>query len=256
MRFDDLDQRLRLYETAYDFCVPLGNYIVVRLDGRGFTRLTKTVWQFAAPFDIAFRDLMAHTTRHLMQCGFHVIYAYSQSDEISLLFHLDEQTFKRKSRKIISILAAEASAHFSLAHGQAATFDARISILPNSSLVEEYFLWRQEDAHRNALNAHCYWLLRQQGQTAYDAAATLRPYSRQQKHDLLFQHGINFNDVPLWQKRGFTLYWQTQAKTGFNPQTHTPTHTTRRVLHTDFHLPCQEDYRLFLHSVQSLYEHT
>ena len=38
MRFDDLDQRLRLYETAYDFCVPLGNYIVVRLDGRGFTR--------------------------------------------------------------------------------------------------------------------------------------------------------------------------------------------------------------------------
>ena len=27
-----------------------GNHIVVRLDGRGFTRLTKDIWQFDAPF--------------------------------------------------------------------------------------------------------------------------------------------------------------------------------------------------------------
>ena len=49
MRFDDLDKRLRQYETAYDFCVPQENFIVVRLDGRGFTRLTKEIWQFEAP---------------------------------------------------------------------------------------------------------------------------------------------------------------------------------------------------------------
>ena len=64
MRFDDLDKLLRQYETAYDFCVPQENFIVVRLDGRGFTRLTKEIWQFEAPFDIRFRDLMAHTVRH------------------------------------------------------------------------------------------------------------------------------------------------------------------------------------------------
>lgn len=85
MRFDDLDKRLRQYETAYDFCVPQENFIVVRLDGRGFTRLTKEIWQFEAPFDIRFRDLMAHTVRHLMKCGFNVAYGYSESDEISLL---------------------------------------------------------------------------------------------------------------------------------------------------------------------------
>ena len=85
MRFDDLDKRLRQYEAAYDFCVPQENFIVVRLDGRGFTRLTKEVWQFEAPFDIRFRDLMAHTVQHLMQCGFNVAYGYSESDEISLL---------------------------------------------------------------------------------------------------------------------------------------------------------------------------
>lgn len=117
MRFDDLDKRLRQYETAYDFCVPQENFIVVRLDGRGFTRLTKEIWQFEAPFDIRFRDLMAHTVRHLMQCGFNVAYGYSESDEISLLLRRDDDTFKRKTRKIISVLAGEASAAFSVAHG-------------------------------------------------------------------------------------------------------------------------------------------
>ena len=39
MRFDDLDKRLRQYETAYDFCVPQENFIVVRLAGRGGSRL-------------------------------------------------------------------------------------------------------------------------------------------------------------------------------------------------------------------------
>ena len=36
MKFDDLDRLMRPYETAYDFCVPMGNHIVIRLDGRGF----------------------------------------------------------------------------------------------------------------------------------------------------------------------------------------------------------------------------
>ena len=138
MRFDDLDKRLRQYETAYDFCVPQENFIVVRLDGRGFTRLTKEIWQFEAPFDIRFRDLMAHTVRHLMQCGFNVAYGYSESDEISLLLRRDDDTFKRKTRKIISVLAGEASAAFSVAHGQTAAFDARVCVLPNEKLVVDY----------------------------------------------------------------------------------------------------------------------
>lgn len=43
MRFEDLDHRLRQYETLYDFCTPQDHYIVVRLNGRGFTRLTKEI---------------------------------------------------------------------------------------------------------------------------------------------------------------------------------------------------------------------
>ena len=61
MKFDDLDQKMRRYETAADLCVLPGLYMVARIDGRSFTRLTKDVCQFKAPFDERFRDLMVAT---------------------------------------------------------------------------------------------------------------------------------------------------------------------------------------------------
>jgi hypothetical protein len=44
MRSTDLEARMRQFEAALDHPVPPGFQIVVRLDGRGFTRLTKEVW--------------------------------------------------------------------------------------------------------------------------------------------------------------------------------------------------------------------
>ncbi|MCP4093807.1 MAG: guanylyltransferase, partial [Planctomycetes bacterium] len=163
MKFDDLDKKMRVYETAHDHCVMPEVFMVARIDGRGFTRLTKDVHDFEAPFDVRFRDCMVGATEHLMACGFRVIYGYTQSDEISLLFHRDESSFGRKVRKFNSVLAGEASAKFSLLLGDLGAFDCRIIQLPNEDRVIDYFRWRNEDAHRNALNAHCYWALRRQG---------------------------------------------------------------------------------------------
>jgi len=66
MKFDDLDQKMRVFEMAHDLCVLPGLYMVARLDGRSFTRLTKEVHQFEAPFDPRFRDLMVDTAAYLM----------------------------------------------------------------------------------------------------------------------------------------------------------------------------------------------
>src|SRR4051812_38231741 len=157
MKFDELDEKMRVFETAHDLCVLPGLYLVARLDGRGFTRLTKEAHAFEAPFDVRFRDLMLETAEHLLAgCGFHVVYAYTESDEISLLFDRGENSFGRKLRKLLSVLAGEASAKFSLLLGALACFDCRISQLPTEEDVLDYFRWRNEDAHRNALNAHGY----------------------------------------------------------------------------------------------------
>ena len=246
MKFDDLDKRLRVFETAHDHCVLPGLFIVARLDGRGFTRLTKDVHRFEAPFDPCFRDHMVATTAHLMDCGFNLIYGYTESDEISLLFHPADDSFGRKTRKLISILAGEASAKFSLALGASGVFDCRLSQLPSQELVVDYFRWRHEDAHRNALNSHCYWLLRRGGQSAQQATTALRGLSVGQKNEFLFQHGLNFNDLPNWQKRGVGVYWETYAKPALNPVSGEPTVAHRRRLRIDLDLSMGEEYGRFI----------
>jgi tRNA(His) guanylyltransferase len=246
MKFDDLDAKRRVFETVHDHCVLPGIHIVARLDGRGFTRLTKEVHKFAAPFDERFRDLMLATTAHLMDCGFRILYGFTQSDEISLLFHPQDESFHRKLRKLNSVLAGEASAKFSLLLGAMGCFDCRISQLPTVELVCDYFRWRSEDAHRNALNGHCYWMLRKQGKTESAAAKLLLGMSVADKNELLFQNGINFNELPNWQKRGAGIFWETYQKPGKNPKTGEVVMAERRRLKRELELPMKDEYSRFI----------
>jgi tRNA(His) 5'-end guanylyltransferase len=149
MQFDELDAKMRVYESAHDYSVPPEFYMVARIDGRSFTRLTKETHPFDVPFDVRFRDHMVETVKHLMNCGFRILYGYTESDEISLLFPLDETLFGRKLRKYQSVLAGEASAKFSLLLGDIAAFDCRISLLPNKALVVDYFQCAQLAKARN-----------------------------------------------------------------------------------------------------------
>jgi tRNA(His) guanylyltransferase len=205
MKFDDLDQKMRVFETAADYCVLPGMFMVARLDGRGFTRLTKEVCRFEAPFDERFRDLMVETASGLMNCGFRVIYAYTESDEISLLFDPE-----------------------------------------GAGLVVDYFRWRNEDAARNALNAYCYWTSRQQGLDERASTELVLGLSTSQKNELLFDRGINFNDVPSWQKRGVGLYWECFDKPGRNPVTGQQVVARRRRIKRDMDLPMKDEYGRFL----------
>jgi tRNA(His) 5'-end guanylyltransferase len=246
LKFDELDESMRIYETAHDQCVLPGIYMVARIDGRSFTRLTKETARFEAPFDVRFRDLMIETTKHLMNCGFKVVYGYTESDEISLLFDPGIDVFGRKTRKYNSILAGEASAKFSLMLGKLGAFDCRISELPTKRLVIDYFRWRNEDAHRNALNAHCYWMLRKEGVDPESAAAAIAGRSLADKNELLFKRGINFNELPNWQKRGVGLYWGIEEKAGFNPKDNLPVVSHRRAIVTDLDLPMRDEYSDFV----------
>jgi tRNA(His) guanylyltransferase len=246
MDFDTLDKQMRSFEQSLDRCMLQGAYVVARLDGHGFTRLTKKEWNLEKPFDVRFRDYMITTLRRLMDCGFRIIYGYSQSDEISLLFHLEDSTFGRKERKLLSILASEASVTFSMASGRHAVFDCRLIPLPNGQYVIDYFRWRQEDAHRNSLNGYCYWLLRADGLSAAEAQQRIGGISNAQKNELLYSHDINYNDLPSWQKRGVGMYYTEVQKEGFNPVTGQTVSCLRRELNLEEDLPVGTAYTTFL----------
>lgn len=242
MKFDDLDAKMRCYEQSIDQNIVPDMYLVARLDGRSFSRLTKEICNFEAPFDVRFRDMMVNAVKALMDCGFRVVYGFTESDEISLLFHTDEEMFGRKVRKYNSILAGTASAAFSLQLGQVAALDCRLVPLPNLERVKDYFLWRQEDAHRNALNSHCYWMLRKEGMSVKDATGMLEGKSIAFKNELLFSHGINFDKLPSWQKRGIGVFWDDVEKVGYTPVTKQEIKAVRRALNVNYELPLGEEY--------------
>lgn len=245
MKFEQLDRRMRVYETAHDHCVLPGMHMVARIDGRSFSQLTRghATETFEAPYDVRFRDAMVATLEHLVtSAGFSVLLGYTQSDEMSLLFKRDEALFGRKLRKYLSVLAGEASAKFSLTLGTLGAFDARISQFPGVDDVVDYFRWRSEDAHRNALNGHSYWLLRRQGLDDHAATEKLKGVSVADRNELLFRAGINFNDVPAWQRRGIGVHWETEEQVGANPKTGAAVTSTRRKAVIDYDLPMKTEY--------------
>ena len=249
MKFEQLDRRMRVYETAHDHCVLPGIHMVARIDGRSFSHLTRVAHRFDAPYDVRFRDYMVTTLEHVMGCGFSALYGYTQSDEMSVLFRRDESLFGRKLRKFLSVLAGEASAKFSLALGAPAAFDARISQLPTTQDVVDYFRWRHEDAHRNALNGHCYWLLRGQGLDEDAATQQLKGVSVAERNELLFRHGVNFNEIPAWQRRGIGVAWEDVNHDAKDPRTGEARASSRRRLTVQYELPMKDAYDDFVRAI-------
>ena len=61
MNFDDFDAAMRTYEQSLDQKILPKMYIVARLDGRGFTKMTNE--HFEKPFDERFKNMMVEVTR-------------------------------------------------------------------------------------------------------------------------------------------------------------------------------------------------
>ena len=91
MDFETLDKQIRRFEQSLDRTMLEGIYVVARLDGHGFTRLTKKEWDLEKPFDVRFRDAMIETTMHLMDCRFHYNDLPSWQKRGIGLFYLNEQ---------------------------------------------------------------------------------------------------------------------------------------------------------------------
>ncbi len=66
------------------------------------------------------------------------------------------------------------------------------------------------------------------------------------KNELLYQYGINFNDLPNWQKRGIGVYWKNIQKEGFNSKNGEKVLVNRRELFADFELPMRDEYDTFV----------
>lgn len=236
----EVEERQRAHEYLRSLTVLPGVWLVIRLDGDGFSGLTETC--FEKPFDAGFRDVMVAATKYVQQ-ELGARFAYTASDEISLLFDPSFARYGRGVEKLLSLSAGMASAAFTHEAKLPARFDSRIWAGANVSDVVEYFSWRQSDASRNALNGWCYWTLRKSGDSAKRVTERLRGASTSDKNELLFQHGVNFSKVPAWQRRGVGLWWEPYETTGHDPIRDVPVVAIRRRLRIDDDLPMRQGFR-------------
>lgn len=243
MNTDDFEARMRNLEYFHSLRLLPGTWTIIRVDGRGFSRFTAT--RYRKPFDEQFSELMILTAQALLE-DFQGVYAYTESDEISVLFPPTWNIFDRELEKLVSLTAATASSAFTLASRERVAFDSRVWLGVTEQDVVDYFRWRQADASRCALNGWAYWTLRQEGQSVAQATAALESQSVAFKNELLYQRGVNFNEVPEWQRRGTGLYWETYEKEGFNPVTQQVVTAMRRRVKVDRYLPMKDEYNAFI----------
>ena len=152
-------QKFKSYEKEAQAILPDKSYAVIRMDGKNFSNYTK---RFARPYDETFMEAMDETTRQLCATIPGVMLAYTQSDEISIVFS-DLQNEKSqmwlggKMSKIISLSGATCTALFIRQMGlgddnsQIPVFDARCHTLSGPDEIQEYTRWRRFDAQKNSV---------------------------------------------------------------------------------------------------------
>lgn len=256
MHPDEFESKMREYENFHNLRVLPNTFPIIRVDGRHFNTSTRKLG-FKKPFDRTFAEVMQQTTVALVN-GFGAIYGYVESDEISIVLPKSSNEFNRSVEKLVSSSAALASAVFNSvlackpldgrndASPYCMTFDSRIITAPNENVVMDYFSWRAADSARNCLNSYAHWLQVNDGKSPTHVARTLEGATVAAKHELLFSYGINFADLPGWQRNGTGVYMESYKKEAMNPKTGERVLVDRRREVVNENLPTGDAYRAFV----------
>lgn len=150
---DPLGERFKEAERALRIRVPEGGFVIVRVDGKAFHTYTR---RMNKPFDINLAFAMEEAMLGLVVSDMPALFAYTQSDEISVLIDQREGQpwFDGQVQKIASVAASIVTANFNRRIDSLAPayFDGRVFHLETKSEVWDYFKWRKADANRNAIS--------------------------------------------------------------------------------------------------------
>jgi len=203
-----LGDRMKCYEATTRHTLPRRTYTILRVDGRAFHTYLRGA---AKPFDETFMTDMDRVAEALCAEITGSVFAYTQSDEISVLVtdFASEQTepwFGGIIAKQVSISAALATAVLNERRpGRRALFDARAFTISDPVEVANYFLWRQRDAVSNSISMAA---------QAHFPHKRLHGVNSGGMQELLWaEAGVNWNDYPDGCKRGRV----TARRTGERP---------------------------------------
>lgn len=189
-----LGNRMKEYEAAAGSVLPRYLPFVIRVDVRAAHSLLRGADK---PFDMRFVGHMQAVMIHLCREVQGAVFAYQQSDEISVLAcayedYAQQPWFGGRVQKIASVSAGIASSSLAVQRhlcdlNSSLAFDGRVFALPNVVEVANYFVWRQRDAQRNAVSMAA---------QARFSVHELYGKNRGQMVEMLAEAGIGFDDYP------------------------------------------------------------
>lgn len=224
----DLAERMKGYEKRNRYYLQRRMPVILRLDMRAGHSFTKG---FKRPFDEVFIKSMQETAKYLCENIQNCKISYQQSDEITLLLidydRLNTDCFvDYRVDKLCSITASMATMAFNKffenyvdeyrfskwdgvskyeddtwgyiqtllnAVDKGAMFDARCFNIPKEEVTNNFY-WRQLDASRNSIQMV--------GQANFSHKELQNKSCNDIQDMLMTQKDINWNDLPIYQKRG------------------------------------------------------
>jgi tRNA(His) 5'-end guanylyltransferase len=212
--FDSLGNRIKEgYENRTRYYLPRRTYTIVRIDGRAFSKWTRGL---DYPFDAKFQKLIDTSALLFCKVVQGAVFAYTQSDEISiLLIDFDpsgekigtDAWFDGNLQKICSVAASTFTAIFNEScfsifpeRRNPATFDCRAFTIADITEVYNYFVWRQNDATRNSIQASA---------LSFYSHKDCFKKNCSELQEMVWQKGQNWNDYPVRFKRGGFIYYDT-----------------------------------------------
>ena len=221
---DDLGVRMKtFYEQIPKTKLMRRCPVAIRIDGKAFHTFTRG---FQKPFDEILIKSMQETMKYLCENIQGCVLGYTQSDEITLILVdykklTSSAWFDYEVQKICSIAASMATMAFNKffrdnvgdylyenyddqyladyikilqnAVDKGAMFDARCFNIPKEEVTNLVY-WRQLDASRNSIQMV--------GQANFSHKELQNKSCNDIQDMLMTQKGINWNDLPTYQKRG------------------------------------------------------
>ncbi|KAI1064948.1 hypothetical protein LB507_000193 [Fusarium sp. FIESC RH6] len=206
---------VRNFETT-DPLMP-STWIVVRIDGRGFTKMCAK-YGFEKPNDRRALDLMNAAAKQIVTELPDIMIAYGISDEYSFVFHKSCTLFERRASKLVSTAVSTFTAYYvhywstyfpdTPLSPPLPSFDGRAVCYPSVQILRDYMSWRQADCHINNLYNTSFWSLIQiKGLDNKEAEKRLAGTLAKDKNEILFSEcSINYNNEPEMYKKGSVIF--------------------------------------------------
>ena len=234
MKFESLKEKCEYFRSLTDYRLVPNSYVIAFLDGRAFSHMIKN--KYKKPFDDTFVRIMNEVAEYLVKNIQGAKFAYTQSDEISILItDFDtpdtDAAFGYRICKLQSILASMAASKFNqlallydvesrlydnclfdsvstiykasevldeLKNQKLVEFDCKVWTVPDYNTAFCHFLWRQNDCVRNS---------KQQTAQSFVSHKELTGKSADEQIELCkIEKGVDWNEFDDGLKYGRLIY--------------------------------------------------